>query len=140
MLMFQILLPIPYYLSRINHSYQNFPMIPLIQLALLASHPCKYSQPMDCHHHEWQSHPRNAHTPAILCPHPSLLSSHHRRQSTAQHFLKAPDFHTFYRGQLSSRILFVSNTKFNKSTRKQAKSRLIPALCHQPDLPTNRAF
>lgn len=80
--------------------------------------------------HSHPSHPLPTFLPGGL----ALLQA--QRQNIASHFLKASAYlHTFYRGWISSRILFVSNTKLNKSSRKQDKWRLLPALC-----PNNREF
>lgn len=83
---------------------------------------------------------------------PTLLSSTHMFLSQGLVFLLSQE--TEYSTTLSKSLLiltlsikgrsdpesYLSNTKLNKSSRNQDKSRLPPALCQGPDLPSNREF
>lgn len=85
MLVFQVSLPVPHF-SRINHSYQNCPVVPLMPSVLCVSFLSLVSvlnqQPPSAA--KWQGHQR-APTPATLRP-PSLPKASifysHRTQNT----------------------------------------------------------
>lgn len=136
---FQISLSVPHF-SRINHSSQNRPAVPRMQAALCASSPSLVS----VLNQKPPSAPNGRATKGTppLPPSAHLPSPRPRSPTVTGHRTLSESPRVTY--TLSNKSAFHPESygcqTLNKSSRKQTKSRLLPALCPGPDLPNNREF